>query len=135
MRSKRQLVAAGGNGLALVEVARVVAPCLWGTQWRPFLGGYRDVPQRTSRRRHDEVDERDPLVARNGDFRVRSRRGCDMTTLLPELADLPARGVFDGELVAFADGVPHFPLVCEGSSDATSPLAPSTTLGMRVSRE
>jgi bifunctional non-homologous end joining protein LigD len=36
-----------------------------------------------------------------------------MTRLLPELADLPARGLFDGELVAFADGVPHFPLVCE----------------------
>jgi ATP-dependent DNA ligase len=53
------------------------------------------------------------LVARNGDLRVRSRRGWDMTSLLPELADLPVRGVFDGELVAFADGVPHFPLVCE----------------------
>jgi bifunctional non-homologous end joining protein LigD len=53
------------------------------------------------------------LVARNSDFRVRSRRGWDMTTLLPELGDLPASGVFDGEVVAFADGVPHFPLVCE----------------------
>jgi hypothetical protein len=36
-----------------------------------------------------------------------------MTSLLPELAVLPARGVFDGEIVAFSDGVPHFPLVCE----------------------
>ncbi len=53
------------------------------------------------------------LVARKGDFRVRSRRGWDMTALLPELADLPADGVFGGELVAFADGVPYFPLVCE----------------------
>ena len=53
------------------------------------------------------------LVARNGDFRVRSRRGWDMTALLPEFRDLPARGIFDGEIVAFADGVPHFPLVCE----------------------
>jgi ATP-dependent DNA ligase len=52
------------------------------------------------------------LLARNGDFRVRSRRGWDMTRLLPELGDLPAHGIFDGELVAFADGVPHFPLVC-----------------------
>ena len=42
-----------------------------------------------------------------------ARRGWDMTALLPELADLPADGVFDGELVAFADGVPYFPLVCE----------------------
>ncbi len=26
---------------------------------------------------------------------------------------MPACGAFDGEVVAFADGVPHFPLVCE----------------------
>jgi bifunctional non-homologous end joining protein LigD len=53
------------------------------------------------------------LLARNGDFRVRSRRGWDMTKLLPEFADFPASGIFDGELVAFADGRPHFPLVCD----------------------
>jgi bifunctional non-homologous end joining protein LigD len=53
------------------------------------------------------------LVSRNGDFRVRSRRGWNMTPLIPELADLPVHGVFDGELVAFADGRPHFPLVCD----------------------
>jgi bifunctional non-homologous end joining protein LigD len=34
-----------------------------------------------------------------------------MTTLLPELADLPGEAAFDG--VAFADGRLHFPLVCE----------------------
>lgn len=32
------------------------------------------------------------LVSRNGYFQVRSRRGWNMTTLLPELADLPAQG-------------------------------------------
>jgi bifunctional non-homologous end joining protein LigD len=53
------------------------------------------------------------LVARNGGFRVRSRRGWDMTALLPELADLPTHGVFDGEIVAWDDGRPHFPLVCQ----------------------
>jgi bifunctional non-homologous end joining protein LigD len=53
------------------------------------------------------------IVGRNDLFRVRSRRGRDMTALLPELADLPVDGVFDGELVGFADGKPHFPLVCE----------------------
>jgi bifunctional non-homologous end joining protein LigD len=53
------------------------------------------------------------IVGRNEGFRVRSRRGWDMTTLLPELNDLPVSGIFDGELVAFADGVPHFPLVCD----------------------
>jgi bifunctional non-homologous end joining protein LigD len=53
------------------------------------------------------------IVGRNEEFRVRSRRGWGMTALLPELADLPVEGVFDGELVAVADGKPHFPLVCE----------------------
>jgi ATP-dependent DNA ligase len=31
------------------------------------------------------------LVSRNGDFRVNSRRGWNMTPLLPDLADLPAQ--------------------------------------------
>jgi bifunctional non-homologous end joining protein LigD len=53
------------------------------------------------------------LVSRNGDFQVRSRRGWNMTALLPELADLPPETTFDGEIVAFADGRPHFPLVCD----------------------
>src|SRR5689334_4803025 len=33
--------------------------------------------------------------------RAISRRGWDMTDLLPELASFPAFGMFDGELVAF----------------------------------
>jgi bifunctional non-homologous end joining protein LigD len=46
--------------------------------------------------------------------RVRSRRGCDMTSLVPELSALPISGTFDGELVAFGeDGSPDFPLLCE----------------------
>jgi ATP-dependent DNA ligase len=49
------------------------------------------------------------LISRNGDFQVRSRRGWDMTPLVPELAELPANAVFDGELAALADGRPHFP--------------------------
>ena len=53
------------------------------------------------------------LVARNGAFRVRSRRGWDMTALLPELGDLPAVGIFDGEIIAWDDGRPYFPLVCQ----------------------
>ena len=53
------------------------------------------------------------IVSRNGGFRALSRRGWEMTPLLPELADLPDASVFDGELVAFADGRPHFPLVCD----------------------
>src|SRR5205085_2376206 len=47
-------------------------------------------------------------------LRVRSRRGWDMTQLVPELAALPVAATFDGELVAFgADGSPDFPLLCE----------------------
>jgi bifunctional non-homologous end joining protein LigD len=47
-------------------------------------------------------------------YRVRSRRGWDMTPLLPEFAELRPHGVYDAELIAFGeDGRPDFPLVCE----------------------
>jgi bifunctional non-homologous end joining protein LigD len=47
-------------------------------------------------------------------LRVRSRRGWDMTPLLPELSALPVAATLDGELVAFGpDGAPDFPLLCE----------------------
>ncbi|MFL5982735.1 MAG: hypothetical protein ACJ74R_13605 [Gaiellaceae bacterium] len=47
-------------------------------------------------------------------LRVRSRRGWNMTPLLPELSALPVTGTFDGELVAFGeDRTPDFPLLCE----------------------
>lgn len=51
------------------------------------------------------------IVRAGDDFRVRSRRGWDMTALVPELEALPA-GVYDGELVSFVDGLPYFPAVC-----------------------
>ncbi len=51
------------------------------------------------------------IVSTEAGFRVRSRRGWNMETLIPELARADVRGVFDGELVAFQDGVPHFPFV------------------------
>jgi hypothetical protein len=44
-----------------------------------------------------------------------------MTTLLPELSNLPAEAVFDGEIVAFADAGPHFPSSATGSCTATVP--------------
>jgi bifunctional non-homologous end joining protein LigD len=51
--------------------------------------------------------EREPL-------RIRSRRGWDMTDLVPELSALPVAATFDGELVAFGDdGQPDFPPICE----------------------
>src|SRR3954468_2760513 len=51
------------------------------------------------------------IVRTGDDYRVRSRRGWDMTALVPELRALPV-GVYDGELVAFDDGIPWFPDVC-----------------------
>src|SRR5256714_12362606 len=47
-------------------------------------------------------------------YRVRSRRGSDMTPFLPEFSELRPHGVYDAELIAFGeDGRPDFPLVCE----------------------
>jgi bifunctional non-homologous end joining protein LigD len=54
------------------------------------------------------------LVSRNGRLRAVSRRGWDMTPLLPELAALPDGVAVDGELVAFgSDGLPSFPRLCD----------------------
>jgi bifunctional non-homologous end joining protein LigD len=54
------------------------------------------------------------LLSTEGPLRIRSRRGWDMTPLIPELAALPVCGTFDGELVAFDEcGSPDFPLICE----------------------
>ena len=54
------------------------------------------------------------IVSTEGDLRVRSRRGWNMTTHVPELRELSAGLVLDGELVAFNEaGAPHWPLVCE----------------------
>jgi bifunctional non-homologous end joining protein LigD len=54
------------------------------------------------------------IVATENGLRVRSRRGWDMTAHVNFLADLPACGVFDGELVALdEDGKPDFIQLCE----------------------
>jgi bifunctional non-homologous end joining protein LigD len=54
------------------------------------------------------------LASRNGRLRAVSRRGWDMTPLLPELAGLPDGLAVDGELVAFGDdGLPSFPRLCD----------------------
>lgn len=52
------------------------------------------------------------LLRGGSHFTVRSRRGWDMTRLVPEL-ELDQPVVLDGELVCFETGVPHFPLVCD----------------------
>jgi bifunctional non-homologous end joining protein LigD len=54
------------------------------------------------------------LVSRNGHLGVKSRRGWDMTSLVPELASLPDGLAVDGELVAFGDdGLPSFARLCD----------------------
>jgi bifunctional non-homologous end joining protein LigD len=52
------------------------------------------------------------LVSTEDGFIVRSRRGWNMTAVLPELRGLPAGLVLDGELVAWKGGEPYFPHVC-----------------------
>src|SRR4051794_20574951 len=47
------------------------------------------------------------IVRAGDDFRARSRRGWDMTALVPELQALPA-----GVYVSFVDGSAYFPAVC-----------------------
>jgi ATP-dependent DNA ligase len=42
------------------------------------------------------------LISRGGHLRVKSRRGWDMTSLLPELSGLPDGLAVDGELVGWA---------------------------------
>jgi hypothetical protein len=63
------------------------------------------------------------LVSRNGRLRAVSRRGWDMTPLLPELAGLPDGVAVDGELVAFgADGLPSFPRLCDRMLHGKQPV-------------
>src|SRR3954469_3942584 len=53
-------------------------------------------------------------MPRNGRLELKSRRGWDMTSLVPELAALPDGLAVDGELVAFgSDGLPSFPRLCD----------------------
>ena len=54
------------------------------------------------------------MVSTVDGMRVRSRRGWNMTSRVPELEDLPPGLVLDGELVSFNDdGLPWFPSVCD----------------------
>ena len=64
------------------------------------------------------------LVSTEGAFHVRSRRGWNITTTLPELHTLPVGLVLDGELVAWKGNEPYFPLVCRLvlNRDASVPL-------------
>jgi bifunctional non-homologous end joining protein LigD len=53
------------------------------------------------------------IVRTGSDYRVRSRRGWDMTSLLPEFARIPVGGIFDGELVSLDhERRPSFQRLC-----------------------
>jgi bifunctional non-homologous end joining protein LigD len=52
------------------------------------------------------------IVSTEDGLRVRSRRGWNMTTVLPELRGLPSGLVLDGELVAWKGSEPYFPHIC-----------------------
>ena len=52
------------------------------------------------------------IVSTEDGFVVRSRRGWNMTPVLPELRTLPPGLLLDGELVAWRESEPYFPLVC-----------------------
>jgi bifunctional non-homologous end joining protein LigD len=52
------------------------------------------------------------IVSTEDELLVRSRRGWNMTTTLPELRGLPAGLVLDGELVAWKGSEPYFPHIC-----------------------
>jgi bifunctional non-homologous end joining protein LigD len=64
------------------------------------------------------------LVSTEGAFTVRSRRGWNMTFVLPELNALPSGLVLDGELVAWKGSEPYFPLICRRvlNRDASVPV-------------
>ena len=52
------------------------------------------------------------IVSTEKGLAVRSRRGWNMTQVLPELRALPSGLVLDGGLVAWKGGEPYFPLIC-----------------------
>jgi bifunctional non-homologous end joining protein LigD len=76
----------------------------------PMLARSGPIPTRSGWRFEPKLDGFRCLVCTHARFRARSRRGWDMTSLLPELgATLPADMQLDGELVALnAEGYPDF---------------------------
>jgi hypothetical protein len=63
------------------------------------------------------------IVCTHDGLRVRSRRGRNVARLVPELADLPDGLMLDGELVAWEDGLPSFPRLCQSPASPGSRLA------------
>ena len=77
------------------------------------------------------------VVSTEDGLRIRSRRGWNMRHAVPELEDLPAGLVLDGELVAWADGQAYFPDVCHRvlNHDLSIPLTYVIFDVLRIERE
>jgi bifunctional non-homologous end joining protein LigD len=58
------------------------------------------------------VDSFRAIVSTEDGLHVRSRRGWNVTPVLPELRQLPTGLTLDRELVAWCGQEPYFPLVC-----------------------
>jgi bifunctional non-homologous end joining protein LigD len=65
------------------------------------------------------------VISTEADIRVRSRRGWEMGSLVPELQHLPKGLVLDGELVAWKGREPHFPALCRRVLNGDTSIAVS----------
>jgi bifunctional non-homologous end joining protein LigD len=91
----------------------------------PMLLRSAPLPQRSGYVFEPKWDGFRALVSTTNGLYVRSRRGWNMTELVPELCGLPPGRVYDGELVAFGDdGLPRFPRLCRRmlQKDRTIPV-------------
>ena len=80
----------------------------------PMLAKSGPLPDGPEWRFELKLDGFRAIVSTTGGLCVRSRRGWNMTALVPELADLPPRLTLEVELVAFGeDKLPSFPRLCE----------------------
>jgi hypothetical protein len=70
------------------------------------------------------------IVSTEGPLRVRSRRGWDMTEHVGFLAELPARAILDGELVALDEHGKPLPVAVR-VRPAAAPLDPAHVHGVR----
>lgn len=81
---------------------------------QPMLARSGPIPTRGQWAYEVKWDGFRAIVSTENELQVRSRRGWNMTELVPELSALPVFATLDGELVAFGpDGTPDFPTLCE----------------------
>ena len=104
LREEREAVASASRARGLVTFAVLRLP-------DPMLSRPGPLPSGSAWTYELKWDGFRAIVSTEDGMRVRSRRGWNMTPVLPELRALPAGLVLDGE-VAWKGSEPHFPLVC-----------------------